>query len=341
MADVIFMDGFDSYDSANNQSVRPGVHSKWVIVNPSNIFFSEGRYGGQGMNLGNTAFGCQIRGFFNGNVFQQSATFAFAYKTDFVARAEGQGQMFSVLHNQTSQFAVSVSNIGQLRLWRGNTMVAESEPNIIHTHDWHFFELEYVGHTSAGRATLFIDGVEVLNFNGNTQNAAAYGVNGIQFNAGNESGYIIDDLYVINEATRIGERRIETLRPNGDVTVAFTPSTPGSNYAMLNETLVSANNYVSATALGAKDMYNFSNLTTNPDKIDAIQLNVWAAKTDAETRELATIVKSGSTETTSANYNLPTNHLNMNRIENLNPATGTAWDITSVNAIQAGYEIKK
>ena len=342
MANVVFMDGFDMYDGANNNTVRPGLHSKWIIANSNSLYFSPGRYGGQCIHFGAEIFSNNIKGYFNENLFLQSSTLAFAFITDNVANMGNNGRFFTLLHNDSDQFGLGVSNIGQILLYRGNNVVAITSPNLIRTNDWHYMEMEYVGHASAGRATLYLDGIKVVEFTGNTQNQAPYGFNGIQMTGGNAASYWLDDLYVLDQATRIGERRIETLRPNGDVSGnQFTPATSGTSFSQLNETLVSADNYVTSNLQGATDLYNFSNLTTAPNKIDAIQLSVWASKTDAETRQMSTQVKSGSVTTNSKDYNLPTNHLDMNRIENVDPATGAAWTTSGVNAVQAGFKITK
>lgn len=342
MANVIFMDGFDAYDFSKNNTAAPNIASKWIIAAGDQLRGAGGRYGGQCVHLGETIFGTNIRTYFNENPFYQSGTIAFAALTSSIAGMEGNNSFFNLMHNNSVQFGIGMSNIGTVRLYRGGTIVAESIPNLVRTNDWHFIEMEYVGHASVGRATLYLDGVKVIDFAGNTQAQAPYGFNGLQLSAGNGSGVFIDDLFITDQPVRVGERRIETLRPNGDVSKDFTPSDGGtSNFAMLNEPLVSADQSVSATTVGAKDLYNFTNLTTNPASIDAVQLSVWATKTDSETRQMQTIVKSGTFETTSKSYNLPTNHLDMNRIEVKDPATNAPWTTASVNAIQAGFKITR
>jgi len=342
MANVVFMDGFDSYDPDATNTVRPGIHSKWVVVAGDAVSFPSGRYSGRCLHMGDSFFGNSIRAYFNDNKFYQSGTVAFAVLVNDVARAESHGQFMSIMHGQESQFSISISNIGEVVLNRSDTAVAVSAPNRIKTNAWHFMELEYVGHASAGRASLYLDGVKVVEFTGNTQAIAPYGFNGIQIQGGPGSAIFIDDLYLIDSATRIGERRIETLVPNGDlIGNQFVASSGTFQFSMINESLVSATTYVSATAQGSKALYNFTNLSTTPDKIDAVQLNVWATKTDAATRQLQTIVKSGTTETNSPDYNLPTNHTNLNRIENKDPATNNAWTATAVNAVQAGFKISQ
>jgi hypothetical protein len=341
MANVVFMDGFDAYDFSKSNTTLPGFHTKW-LGNMRDTGGVAGRYGGQAFRLGDSVWSPFVRTYFNDNLYLQTATIAFALFPYYVPNASGHGQFIRLMHGESAQFGMSISDIGEVKIWRGNTMVAASAPNIIKTQDWHYLEMEYVGHTTAGRATVYLDGVEIIDFRGNTQASAPYGFNGLHLNGGNVSSFCYDDMYVIDEATRIGERRIETLRPNGDISGnQFLPSTGSTGFNMLDDEFVSVDDFVSATALGAKDLFNFTNLTTTPNKIDAIQLNVWATKTDAETRQMRTLVKSGSVETESGDYNLPTNHLNMNRIENKDPATNEPWTPAGVNAVQAGYKITK
>lgn len=340
---VIFMDGFDMYNFDYRNSTNPSIHSKWIVSASDAISGPAGRYGGKCLHMGDTVFGNNIKGYWPSNIFYQTATFAFAFLTNNVANAESHNRFFSVMHNQGEQFSISVSNIGEVRLVRGDTIVAASVPNLVKTNDWHYMELEYVGNTSNGRASLYMDGVKVVEFTGNTQNQAPYGFNGIQIRGGNGSAILIDDLYVIDQATRIGERRIDTLRPNGDVAGnSFKSSDNGTtNFIMLNEQLVEPSTYVTANTINAKDLYNFDNLTTVPTAIDAVQLSVWAQKTDSDTRQLATIFKSGSFETIGPDTNLPSNHIDIFRIEQQDPATQADWTAAGVNALQAGFKITK
>lgn len=340
---VIFMDGFDMYNFDYRNTTNPSIHSKWVVTGGDALSGPAGRYGGKCIHMGDTFYGNSIRGYWPGNTFYQTGTFAIAFLANNVARAEDHGRFFTILHNQGDQFGFGISNIGEVRLYRGSTIVAVSAPNLVKTNDWHYAELEYVGHASNGRASLFLDGVKVVEFTGNTQNQGPYGFNGIQLAGGPNSGIYFDDFYVIDQATRIGERRIDTLRPNGDVAGnAFRSSDNGTtNFIMLNDALVEPSTFVTANTLGAKDLYNFDNLPTVPTAIDAVQLSVWAQKTDSDTRQLATIFKSGTFETTGPDVNLPSNHIDIFRIEQQDPATQADWTAAGVNALQAGFKITK
>jgi hypothetical protein len=340
MANVLLMDGFDAYDFNKKNTAAPSIHSKWILNLNVNQFAYPGRYGGQALGFNDQFNNPYAKIFIPGNPYIQSCTTAFALIFQDITRAENSGKLFQIIRDQESQMALSISNIGALRVWRGDTMVAESAPNLARTMDWHYLEVEYVCHTATGRIAVYLDGTKVLEFKGNTQNQSAYGFNGVMFSSSGNNTLAIDDFYMIDQPVRIGERRIETLRPNGDVAGnQFTASSGANNFAMLNETLVDETSYVTADAVGSKDLYNFTNLSTTPYRIDAVQLNVWATKTDSDTRQMQTIFKSGNTETTSPSYNLPTNHINMNRIEQVDPATGAAWTPNGVNALQAGFKV--
>ena len=339
MANVVFMEGFDSYDSANTQTSHPGFHSKWYIPNAGNVNFQPGRFGGQCLHMGDDDYGNQVRAYFNGNPYLTSMTIGFAMFCGNVTATERYGQFLNLMHDQGDQVGIAITNIGQYQLWRGGSLLAQSIPNLTRQGDWNYLEVELYSNTTNGRMSLYLDGALVVEYRGNTQNQLAYGINGIQFGGPSGNGYLIDDLYVTSTSARLGERKIETLRPNADVSTAFTPSTGTSNFAMLNETLVNDTTYTTGNAVNATDMFEFTDLATLPSVIDAIQLNVFATKTDVATRQMVTLVTSGTQTTVGPTYNLPQNHLNMNRIENTDPNTGTDWTADGVDAIQAGYKI--
>ena len=339
MADVVFMDGFDVYDSSNINSTRPSIHSKWVVTSANNMTFPAGRFGGRCAAFGTTVYSNNIKGFFANNTTYQYVSAGLAIQIGDVANFANNNLFLALTLNNSDQIGLVGTGIGQISLIRGNTTLATSLPNLVKTRNWHYVEIEWAGNTTSGRATVYLDGVQIINYVGNTQAQTAYGCNGVRLYSGGGTELLIDDLYVINEATRLGERRIETLRPNGDVQLEFAPSTGTTGFATLNEELVSATQYNSSSVLNAKDIFNFTNLSNTPSVIDAVQLNVWATKTDTETRQIATILKSGTVENTSSNYQLPINHTCLNRVINKNPENGQAWTLDSVNAIQGGYKI--
>ena len=262
------------------------------------------------------------------------------YQTPLVTGQGPVGQIIQFLNDSSSQFGIAFSSIGQVQIFRGNTLLATSVPNLTKQDSWHYVEMEYICNTTGGIANVYLDGILVVSYVGNTQNQTAPGVNGFQIipNAFTQTTYI-DDIYVISNSVRLGERRIETIRPDGDFSVTFTPSSGTSNFAMLDDTLVSSNDYTSATAVGSQDLFSFSNLSSIPATIDAIQVNVWATKTDVATRQLADVLVSGSQTVVGTPDNLPVNHTEISMIANQDPNGNVPWTAAAVNAIKAGYKI--
>lgn len=338
MTNVLFMDGFDAYDFNNTNSGRPSISDKYVVANGPRG--TTGRYSGQALYMSNDISGPNIWGYWPSYV--TSCTLGYAFQTTSVINNSGS-QKIMLTHDGNDQIGVGISNMGHINLWRGGTLLAQSPINIIKTRLWHYIEIELFSNTSAGTCNVWLDGVKVINFAGNTQNQTVYGINGIHL--GNDSGngeYFLDDMYIIDQSTRLGERRIETLYPNGDTTQKdFTPSSGTDNFAMLNSTLVEGTNYVSSTTPGASDIYNMTDLTSTPTTIDAVQLSVWAQKTDSQTRSIETILKSGTAMTYSPESYLPSTPTNIWKIDQVDPQDGAAWNKTKVNAVQGGFKIIK
>lgn len=62
------------------------------------------------------------------------------------------------------------------RLFRGTTLLAETEPNMWFQDSWNYFELKVKIHDSAGTAEFRINGVTILTFAGDTRNGGTSGI---------------------------------------------------------------------------------------------------------------------------------------------------------------------
>lgn len=341
MPNVILMDGFDVYNIAATNTTDPGIHGKWVTTSAYSGI--TGRYGGQAISFDASIFNRNLIGFFEKNSsdssFYSTITASFAFRMTAIEGISGES-IVEFHHQGEHQCGVGFNAIGGIITKRGGTVTATSLPNLVKAMVWHYIEIETVINSGSGRMTVFLDGVNVLEYTGNTQNIGPYAANGIRFNNMRDITWHLDDLNVVDVASRIGERRVETLRVNGDVSGnAWIPAVTGPGYDMLDDILVDMNTYVSSNTVGAKDMYNLSNLSTNPTTIDAVQLFVWAQKTDSDTRTMTTQMKSGSIETTSTPYNIPSDSIPLTRIANKDPNGNIAWTTAAVNALQVGFRI--
>jgi hypothetical protein len=152
---------------------------------------------------------------------------------------------------------------------------------------------------------------------------------------------IYDDLYMTNTATRVGERRIDVLRPSADTAQKdWTPSTGTNNSALVDDTTFNDDtDYVSASTVGNKDLYDIGNLGFTPAAITALQVTYRARKDDATTREIRANVKSGSTTANGATKGMTTSYQTFFDIYETDPATSAAWTTSAVNALQIGPEV--
>jgi hypothetical protein len=151
----------------------------------------------------------------------------------------------------------------------------------------------------------------------------------------------IDDVYVTNGGTRLGESRVAVLYPNADTADAdWTPSTSVNHYATVDETTVNGDtDYVASGTVGDLDLYEVSDLSLTPDSIHAVQVTMCARKDDAATREVRSKVKSGAAMADGATHAMAASYQYFRDIHEADPSTSTAWTSGGVNAIQIGPEV--
>jgi hypothetical protein len=243
------------------------------------------------------------------------------------------------------QFCLRTDLAGNLIACRASARNAQTDLGrtgapVLHAGTWHYIEVEGVIGDS-GAVRVYVDGAKVLDLAGvDTQQQTNAQAAIIQLGYSNSSvTYLFDDLYVIDKATRLGERKITVLTPTADVAKAFTPSTGTDNFACLDEAVPDTTDYVTASAPGATDTYELADLATPPAVIDAIQLTALARKTDAATRALALQAVSGGTIDDGPNLYLAASFTPISRILPTDPATGAAWTAPAVNALRAGPKV--
>jgi hypothetical protein len=131
---------------------------------------------------------------------------------------------------------------------------------VLHAGTWHYIEVEGVIGDS-GAVRVYVDGAKVLDLAGvDTQQQANAQIGIIQLGYSNSSAtYLFDDLYVIDSHApgRAQDHRAHPHRRRGK---AFTPSTGTDNFACLDEAVPDTTDYVTASAPGATDTYELSDL---------------------------------------------------------------------------------
>jgi hypothetical protein len=209
-------------------------------------------------------------------------------------------------------------------------------PNLIKMNRWYYIELMATISEGAGVAELRVNG-QTLYYQTGLDTRGGAGTIAMNRITLNNSGYSHFDDLVINTSQFYGPRKVESLLPSeAGSGAAWTPSA-GSNYQCVKEVPKNSTDYVSAAA-AATDLHGCDNITNINGSIVGVQLNV-DAKTETTAQNIRTKLKSSSTTDDGATQSVAdaTNYDTFIENQDTNPAGG-AWDVTSVNAMEIGYE---
>lgn len=199
---------------------------------------------------------------------------------------------------------------------------------------------------SAGSFELRLNGGSVAAFtktgiNTLGNSGAVTTANGVQFPIGG-GGYYgrnqLDDL-IIATGGFPGDCRIQTDFPISDYSVAFTPLSGSSNFAMVDEVAMDSNttyNYTSTA--GAIDYFGFTPLNL-PDGSTVLDVSLVSAvaKSDAGTRAFQHTLTSGGTQALGTPFGPSTSYEYQVDAFETDPSTGAAWTEAGINAAYYGY----
>lgn len=341
---VIFMEGFDMY---NGVGTGTGLQSKWTLTTTSDVAMTTGRFSGQAMRVTQAGASGNPRVTFASNY--TSIGCGFAYKTDTLPTGNTVINMLALLNGTTFTFGLRCTSTGAIEASRatsgtGFTALGTSTPSVIVANTWHYIECGVTISDTVGTVTVKVDGATVLSLTGQDTNNAVTNVNTLQLGYTSNSGQAninYDDLYVVDSATTLGERRIETTVPSADTaTKNWTPNSGTANFSRVNETLVDGDtSYVQASTVGTRDLYSMGALSSTPSVIDAVQVVSFAEKTDATTRTIYNSVQSAGTDSDGSAFSLSASYNRFDRLMETDPNGGGAWTASRVNGLLIGPKV--
>lgn len=206
----------------------------------------------------------------------------------------------------------------------------------------HHIQWKYTLSDTVGVTEVKVDGVTVLSATAlDTKNAGTatvldtvkfVGTSTINFShliVANGAGSVNNDF--------LGECLVLHAMPNADGdTVAFTPSTAGNHWSLVDEIPPNATDYTeSSTGDGDIELYNHTDLSITGAIKAVIHANI-AAKVGTDPKFLRDIAKVAGTEYQGASQVLSTSYVYYDKIYETNPATGVAWTAAQSNAAQLG-----
>jgi hypothetical protein len=346
---ITLIDGFDLY---NGTGTVTGLQAKWVqsIGGGGTQSLITGRFGGQAVRSNTGSGGSPT--IFNRTLPSavSSGTIGFACRIvnltpvkTYIMHLRDVAGVYQIGIGVTTGGAVTAERTTAVST---GTVLGTSSTGIVSANTWHYFEVEFVISDTVGEMRVYVDGSQVLNLSAvDTRNGTPTTVQNVMLGSINGTTTSMsvdhDDLYFIDTTTRLGERKIETLRPNADTAQKdFTRSAGSDNFALVDDTTSDGDTtYVQGSTVGNLDRYTTAGLSTTPSAIDAVQLTAFALKTDATTRNIALHARSGSTDSDGSNYALAASYSKFERILETDPATSSAWTSTGVNTLQFGPKV--
>lgn len=329
---LLFLDGFDHMGGG------AGLSSKWGTSNGS-ISANSARTGFNGLSL-------------SGSQISRALPAAGGFVFGCAMRVTGTVQwsnydLFQAREGTTVHLAMGTNGSNFLQVKRGSTTIATGTQLLIQN-NWYYFEFKGTIDPTTGIFEVRIDGVpDIVGAPQNTRNGGTSG----QWDrlCLNGSNHNFDDLYVFDQSgsmnnTFAGSCKVETLLPLTDASgvgsnQGLTPSYGTDHGALVDESIPNISDYNSSFTVGAKDTYKFPSLVLASGGILGIQTNLYAAKTDAGTRTVCSVVRAGGTDYDGPTQSPTTSFGYITNVRQVNPATGVQWTPAEINALEVGMKV--
>lgn len=328
---LLFMDGFDVADFS----------VKWNVTGSGGL--SSGvttRYGrGRSLNFSSAA---GMRRMFTPSA-RVTVGFSARIGTTFVVGFTSAGGTIGHINIRRN------ASSGLLEVWRGSTLLTTTG-KLLTGGSWYFFEMSSTLADVGGEATVRVDGEVVYSFTGDTRfsgtdtliDSIALG-NQSYFNI--FTSFILDDLYILNDVgasptTFLGEIAIQTLLPTGPGSLTEqTPVGSASNWQNVDDVPMNTATYNAATTANKRDLYVATDALPELPIIHAAAMNVIASRTEPGSGSVRTLIRSGGSDHVGSTVPLSTNVDHLATLMTTNPATGAAWTVAELNALEIGSEV--
>lgn len=342
---LLTFDGFDVADFAN----------KWIFATGSPDSSATTPFGyGRSLHFDDADYGSYAK-----KAFTASATVFVGTQFRWDAGLESFG-FFGLIslygdNGATKHLELQLDDDGTLRLLSGATTLDTSPMATIMPGTFCYIEIGATVDDSAGSVEVRVNTNPVLSFSGDTKNGGtstdldALALHIVGFGDACPDCYY-DDTYVCNALNDgigpanddfLGVKRVQSLLPNAAGTDTDLTPTPGApNYGNVNDVPWSSADYNFSGTIGDRDTYGLDNLISGTADIAGVQTVVIVQSTDT-TAKIKPVLRSGGTLYYDPEYTLaattPVEPVAV--IREVDPDTGSAWTVASVNALEAGVEV--
>lgn len=331
---LVMIDGLDHYTAA--QATTKG----WNIAFSSMV---AGRFGGQaGRCGGNTT---QYRKTFSGGTTYATIIVGFAFRTSANPVGGWGSNNAFVIQTSANAFVLTMNAdaSGHLVIKNNGGTTIATGTTVLSANTWYFIEIKLfvnVGTPASGTVEVQLNGVsEIASTAGNFGSTLPDRFSGLGLNGNTD----FDDIYAVDTTgstnnTFLGDCRVATVMPTGaGAHTDFQPNGAASNYQCVDETTPNDDtDYVSDANPGDIDTYDFTAIDGGAT-VFGVQNNLYARKDDANTRQIASVVRQSSTDYVGATKTLSSSYLYYSQLYDQDP-TSSNWTAINVNADEFGVK---
>jgi hypothetical protein len=263
------------------------------------------------------------------------------------------GILFNVRTDSGASIHLSanIDATGHITLRRGNsagTVIQTSTLTFPTGFGWHSIEGKATVHDTTGECIIKVDGVEWINFTGDTRNAGtSTRPDAMSFGVDSGLGPFQDDFLIVDTTgasnnSWTGEISIVGIRPSGNGANSGLTGSDGNstdNYLLVDEVALNTSDYVGSATTGALDTYDMT-AVGKTGTVVAVQNLAYAAKSDAGTKSFKHVTRSsGGTLLKSSDVALSTTYLVYSGPIWLQDADSLDWTVSRVNSAEFGFEV--
>jgi hypothetical protein len=335
---LVFMDGFDAYNTVLGNNVDVQILRKWHqcdFANP-NPTTQAGRISGFSLYPGNT------------NVY----TLPFASQSSYIVGTAIFVNAYNIpllrfMDGTSFQCTLGLDSLGRLQIWNGSGgAVQATGTTILATSTWYFIEMIVTFNSTTGAFHLKLNNNdEIVATNINTVTTAN--------NTGNRfalwaAGPVLWDDFRIFDTTGtfnndfIGDMKIETLFASGPgVYTQFAP-TPNTNANWQNVSEIAVDDdvtYNSATTAGNQDAYTFHPLSVILSNVHGVGVNIVQRKDNPASKTATQLTHIGGSDFLGNTTSTLDSYYTNEKLYDVNPATSLPWTVTDLTNAQFGIRV--
>lgn len=266
--------------------------------------------------------------------------FAFLYRPTH----DDAEEMLSVYNNNTAllHFTRGLGGDNKIRIKLGASTTIATGTKLLSLNTTYLIEAHFKIADSGGRAEIKVDGIQDIDFTGDTKVDANTQFNRVRLGYGpyaNYTTYAYFDNFIMDDAAWIGDTKIQAILPTGaGNTTGWTPSA-GNNWACVDERPASDVDYVSINAVDIIDTYVAGNMVGSIDSVKCVQIQSRTESDGAPTpTNLKLVARSGATDYLSGDKAVLAAPKGLWNLWETNPADSLAWEEADVNAMEIGIK---